>query len=81
MFAKNKTHDALVADWKENAKEHDDENYWYLRSLKQKSGKRVDRQCRIHADLDQEVVRLLGLMCRVRRALDLRMPSRLPAFE
>lgn len=51
MSAKNKTHDALVADWKENAREQDDENYRFLRSLKQKSGKQVDR---IALELHQE---------------------------
>ncbi len=30
----NKTHDDLLADWKENAESHDDANYSYLRSLK-----------------------------------------------
>ena len=39
----NKTHDALVADWKGNAKKRDDENYWFLRSLKLRSVKKVDR--------------------------------------
>ena len=43
MSAENKTHDALVNRWQENAKEHDDENYWFLRSLKLKSIKKVDR--------------------------------------
>lgn len=39
----NKTHDALVADWKENAQDHDDENYDFLRSLKMRPPKKVDR--------------------------------------
>ena len=39
----NKTHEALVADWQENAKKHDDENYRFLRSLKMRSFKKVDR--------------------------------------
>ena len=29
----SKTHEALVADWQENAKDQDDENYRFLRSL------------------------------------------------
>lgn len=44
-------HDALVADWKENAQEHDDKNYLFLRSLKGKSHKKVDR---IALELHQE---------------------------
>jgi Fe-S-cluster containining protein len=43
MSAESKTHEALLSDWQENAKKHDEENYWFLRSLKQKSGKKVDR--------------------------------------
>ena len=39
----NKTHDSLVADWQENAKGHDDDNYRFLRSLKMRSPKKVDR--------------------------------------
>jgi hypothetical protein len=39
----SQTHDALVADWQQNAKDHDDENYRFLRSLKQRSFKKVDR--------------------------------------
>jgi Fe-S-cluster containining protein len=39
----SKTHDVLVADWKENAAKHDDENYSFVRSLKQQSSKKVDR--------------------------------------
>src|SRR5580698_6257446 len=45
------THDALVADWQENAKKHDDQNYRFLRSLKQRSSKKVDR---IALELHQE---------------------------
>ena len=45
------THDALVADWHENAKDHDDENYLFLRSLKMRSPKKVDR---IALELHQE---------------------------
>ncbi len=38
----SKTHDALVANWKKNAEEHDDENYHFLRSLKLRSIRKVD---------------------------------------
>ena len=41
MSDAGKTHDALVADWRENAEKHDDDNYRFLRSLKQKSIKKV----------------------------------------
>src|SRR5882724_7747658 len=51
MIANNKTHDNLVADWKANAEKHDDDNYWFLRSLKQRSIKKVDR---IALELHQE---------------------------
>jgi uncharacterized protein len=47
----NKTHDALVADWREKAESHDDDNYEFLRSLKQRSCKKVDR---IALELHQE---------------------------
>jgi Fe-S-cluster containining protein len=47
----SKTHEALVADRQENAKDHDDENYRFLRSLKMKSPKKVDR---IALELHQE---------------------------
>ena len=47
----SKTHDALVADWRENAEMHDDANYRFLRGLKQKSFKKVDR---IALELHQE---------------------------
>lgn len=43
MSKTNKTHDALVADWKENAKKRDDQNYQFLRSLKRRSFEKVDR--------------------------------------
>jgi Fe-S-cluster containining protein len=46
-----KTHDDLVADWKANAKRHDDKNYQFLRSLKQRSFEKVDR---IALELHQE---------------------------
>jgi Fe-S-cluster containining protein len=38
-----KTHDALVAHWRATAKDHDDENYRFLRTLKMRSPKKVDR--------------------------------------
>jgi Fe-S-cluster containining protein len=56
MSARNKTQDALVADWQANAKEHDDDNYWFLRSLKLKSDKKVDR---IALELHQEAFRIV----------------------
>ena len=37
------THDSLVADWKANATDHDDDNYRFLRSLKTRSPRKVDR--------------------------------------
>ena len=40
---KDKTHNALVADWKENAEKRDEKNYLFLRSLKMRSFKKVDR--------------------------------------
>jgi Fe-S-cluster containining protein len=48
---KSITHDAIVADWQENAKKHDEENYRFLRSLKGRSFKKVDR---IALELHQE---------------------------
>jgi Fe-S-cluster containining protein len=51
MPSTNKTHEALVADWQANAKVHDDENYRFLRSLKMRSPKKVDR---IALELHQE---------------------------
>jgi Fe-S-cluster containining protein len=51
MADDNKTHDALVADWQENAGKRDDDNYWFLRSLKKKPFKKVDR---IALELHQE---------------------------
>jgi Fe-S-cluster containining protein len=47
----SKTHEALVADWRENAEKHDDDNYRFLRGLKQKPFKKVDR---IALELHQE---------------------------
>jgi hypothetical protein len=43
MAAESKTHEALVADWQAHAESRDDKNYRFLRSLKNKSGKQVDR--------------------------------------
>ena len=51
MSNASKTHDALVADWQQNTEKHDDDNYRFLRSLKQKSFKKVDR---IALELHQE---------------------------
>jgi Fe-S-cluster containining protein len=51
-----KTHDALVADWQENAKDHDDDNYHFLRSLKMRSPKKVDR---IALELHQEAFNIV----------------------
>ena len=51
MANDTKTHDDLVADWKGNAEKHDEKNYWFLRSLKQRSPKKVDR---IALELHQE---------------------------
>ena len=51
MSEASKTHDALVADWRENAEKHDDDNYRFLRGLKQKPFKKVDR---IALELHQE---------------------------
>ncbi len=53
---RKKTHDTLVADWQENAQEHDDENYRFLRSLKVRSSKNVDR---IALELHQEAFRIV----------------------
>jgi Fe-S-cluster containining protein len=47
----DKTHDDLVADWQENAKKRDEQNYRFLRSLKMRSFKKVDR---IALELHQE---------------------------
>jgi Fe-S-cluster containining protein len=52
MFETSKTHEALVSDWQENAKRHDDDNYQFLRRLKQQSSPtKVDR---IALELHQE---------------------------
>jgi hypothetical protein len=52
----NPTHDALVADWQDNAETHDDKNYHFLRSLKLKSEKKVDRTA---LDLHQEAFNIV----------------------
>jgi len=41
------------------AEEHDDDNYWFLRSLKQESGKKVDR---IALELHQEAFSIVDCM-------------------
>jgi uncharacterized protein len=51
-----KTHDALVADWREKARSHDDDNYEFLRSLKLRPFKKVDR---IALVLHQEAFRIV----------------------
>jgi uncharacterized protein len=51
MSTQSKTHDTLIADWKEKAEKHDDRNYEFLRSLKMRSDKKVDR---IALELHQE---------------------------
>jgi len=56
MSAANRTHEALVADWQANAEHHDDENYWFLRSLKQRSERKVDR---IALELHEEAFSIL----------------------
>jgi Fe-S-cluster containining protein len=43
MADDNKTHDDLVADRKAKAEKHDEKNYQFLRSLKQRSFEKVDR--------------------------------------
>jgi uncharacterized protein len=49
---KKRTHEALVADWQENAEDHDDENYRFLGKVKQRvSPRKVDR---IALELHQE---------------------------
>jgi uncharacterized protein len=50
------THDAIVNDWKANAQDHDDENFDFLRSLKRRSSKKVDR---IALELHQEVFQIV----------------------
>jgi Fe-S-cluster containining protein len=66
-----KTHDALVADWAANAKKHDDKNYQFLRSLKLRSSKKVDR---IALELHQEAFDIVDCTkcancCRTLRAI------------
>jgi uncharacterized protein len=42
--AKNKTHEDLVADWQQGAESSDDDNYLFLRRVKQRSSStKVDR--------------------------------------
>jgi len=71
MSAKRRTHDELVANWKDNAKKHDDDNYEFLRSLKLKSTKKVDR---IALELHQEAFSIVDCTncancCRTLRAI------------
>ena len=50
------THDAIVDDWKANVQNHDDENFNFLRSLKRRSSKKVDRIAQeLHRDVFQIV--------------------------
>jgi hypothetical protein len=56
MSEKKLTHDALVADWQKNAKDHDDQNYRFLRSLKLRSPEKVHR---IALQLHQEAFRIV----------------------
>ena len=50
------THDAIFDDWKTNAQSHDDENYNFLRSLKRRSSKKVDRVAQqVHREVFQIV--------------------------
>ena len=51
MADDKKTHEDLVADWKAKAEKHDEKNYQFLRSLKQRSFEKVDR---IALELHQE---------------------------
>ena len=49
-------HDAIVNAWKENAQDHDDANYKFLRSLKRRPAKKVDRLAqRIHLEVFEVV--------------------------
>jgi hypothetical protein len=66
MANDTKTHDDLVADWKANAKKHDEKNYWFLRSLKQRSPKKVDR---IALELHQEDCTKCANCCRTLRVV------------
>ena len=85
MTDDHKTHDALVADCQENAKKHDDDNYWFLRSLKQKSFKKVDR---IALELHQEAFSIvdctketMGVWHGYRKGrMDAREPTVCPKF-
>jgi Fe-S-cluster containining protein len=54
--SQHKDHDAIVQDWTANAQEHDDANYEFLRSLKMRSPKKVDRLAqRIHLEVFEVV--------------------------
>lgn len=49
-------HDIIVKDWHENAQKHDEANYLFLRSLKMRPAKKVDRLARrIHLEVFERV--------------------------
>jgi len=53
--------DAIINDWKRNAKRHDDRNFTFLRILKMKSERAVDRAAR---KLHQEAFSIIDcLLC------------------
>jgi Fe-S-cluster containining protein len=71
MADDNKNHDDLVADWKQNAEKRDEKNYLFLRSLKMRSFKKVDR---IALELHQEAFNIVDCTkcancCRTLRVL------------
>lgn len=49
-------HQFILTDWKQNAQRHDDRNFSFLRSLKNRSGRTVDRAAK---RLHQEVFSLI----------------------
>jgi len=52
---------SILNDWKQNAKRHDDRNFTFLRSLKMKSERAVDRAAR---ELHQEAFSIIDcLLC------------------
>lgn len=56
MSGPKATHDAIVADWQQKAQKHDDQNYRFLRSLKNRTTKEVDR---IALQLHQEAFEIV----------------------
>lgn len=56
MATDGQTHESIVANWQANAKKHDERNYSFLRSLKQRSTKKVDR---IALELHQEAFNIV----------------------